>query len=537
MSKETPARGNSRREESTTSKRGVLSNQRSRSETRSALTPSRTQNLNNQPAFKRAHTFGPDQKQLLSRDGDLRVKGILLGENKYPYHQNVSAVQICMGQCWVRQLTSQFCSVCPHLQSCAIAVPKGPMKELKTKFLVLVCRQEVWKNGPDGESDMEVHGSSRTKSQPSRLHEPDISLSKSKMPHQASNGFRDALEDEEVLDQFGQSSADYGIPESADLGLVNDEARSVSTGSSTDRIPMKQSGESQTPQLHLETREFQTEQSEEIKAKIQENLMLDEQSYEHHTPAQHPSSQVVSSAVKTSHGTRQQLSHNSHSTRMTEISSKKNIHEAEQGSSAQRDATASHSSTHDPSAGSARHRKETHGPYKLRSQSGVIVAESEEEKEIHSKDSKSILKKGSTTEICTCCGCADSDSSRFKDSSTSCTCLPCPSNQDLVAKKCKCKRKSKSSSSSNSSKIKIKACCDCSTSTAISTTSSLDSGLDALVEDRGDAVEYDVRYAITKITRFHCYTTFEVMKATRKRPKVMPKSLEGVFVLRNKSKE
>ncbi|XP_060522321.1 uncharacterized protein LOC132699551 isoform X3 [Cylas formicarius] len=442
-----------------------------------------------------------------------------------------------MGQCWVRQLTSQFCSVCPHLQSCAIAVPKGPMKELKTKFLVLVCRQEVWKNGPDGESDMEVHGSSRTKSQPSRLHEPDISLSKSKMPHQASNGFRDALEDEEVLDQFGQSSADYGIPESADLGLVNDEARSVSTGSSTDRIPMKQSGESQTPQLHLETREFQTEQSEEIKAKIQENLMLDEQSYEHHTPAQHPSSQVVSSAVKTSHGTRQQLSHNSHSTRMTEISSKKNIHEAEQGSSAQRDATASHSSTHDPSAGSARHRKETHGPYKLRSQSGVIVAESEEEKEIHSKDSKSILKKGSTTEICTCCGCADSDSSRFKDSSTSCTCLPCPSNQDLVAKKCKCKRKSKSSSSSNSSKIKIKACCDCSTSTAISTTSSLDSGLDALVEDRGDAVEYDVRYAITKITRFHCYTTFEVMKATRKRPKVMPKSLEGVFVLRNKSKE
>lgn len=53
--------------------------------------------------------------------------------------------------------------------------------------------------------------------------------------------------------------------------------------------------------------------------------------------------------------------------------------------------------------------------------------------------------------------------------------------------------------------------------------------------DAGDA-EVDcvkVRYAITKITKFYSYTTFEVMRSTSKKPKVMPKSLEGVFVLKN----
>lgn len=42
-----------------------------------------------------------------------------------------------------------------------------------------------------------------------------------------------------------------------------------------------------------------------------------------------------------------------------------------------------------------------------------------------------------------------------------------------------------------------------------------------------------VKYAITKITKFCSYTTFEIMKSTRKKPKVMPQVVEGVFVLKN----
>lgn len=45
-----------------------------------------------------------------------------------------------------------------------------------------------------------------------------------------------------------------------------------------------------------------------------------------------------------------------------------------------------------------------------------------------------------------------------------------------------------------------------------------------------------VRYAITKITKFCSYTTFEIMKSTKKKPKIMPSSVEGVFVLKNTEK-
>lgn len=63
----------------------------------------------------------------------------------------------------------------------------------------------------------------------------------------------------------------------------------------------------------------------------------------------------------------------------------------------------------------------------------------------------------------------------------------------------------------------------------------MDEAKKTLVSPKGDADESccKVRYAITKITKFYSYTTFEVMRSTRKKPKVMPKSLEGVFVLRN----
>lgn len=42
----------------------------------------------------------------------------------------------------------------------------------------------------------------------------------------------------------------------------------------------------------------------------------------------------------------------------------------------------------------------------------------------------------------------------------------------------------------------------------------------------------EVRYAITKITKFKDFSTFEVMKSTSKKPKCIPKAVEGVFVLK-----
>lgn len=42
----------------------------------------------------------------------------------------------------------------------------------------------------------------------------------------------------------------------------------------------------------------------------------------------------------------------------------------------------------------------------------------------------------------------------------------------------------------------------------------------------------EVRYAITKITKFRDFSTFEVMRSTSKKPKCMPKAVEGVFVLK-----
>ncbi|KAJ3630608.1 hypothetical protein MTP99_011799 [Tenebrio molitor] len=44
----------------------------------------------------------------------------------------------------------------------------------------------------------------------------------------------------------------------------------------------------------------------------------------------------------------------------------------------------------------------------------------------------------------------------------------------------------------------------------------------------------EVKYAVTKISKYKEFTTFEVMKSTKNKPKQMPKNLEGVFVLRKK---
>ncbi|CAG9863200.1 unnamed protein product [Phyllotreta striolata] len=76
--------------------------------------------------------------------------------------------------------------------------------------------------------------------------------------------------------------------------------------------------------------------------------------------------------------------------------------------------------------------------------------------------------------------------------------------------------------------------CDCYTSTS---STGYTSGSDSNGNmQRGDcASKGEVRYAITKITEYGRFTTFEVMKSTKKVPKFMPKGLEGVFVLKHKS--
>lgn len=81
--------------------------------------------------------------------------------------------------------------------------------------------------------------------------------------------------------------------------------------------------------------------------------------------------------------------------------------------------------------------------------------------------------------------------------------------------------------------------CACTPQTVSVTPTTVDLDLEETTQNaaspKGDADGrcVKVRYAITKITKFYSYTTFEVMRSTRKKPKVMPKSLEGVFVLKN----
>ncbi|CAH1110080.1 unnamed protein product [Psylliodes chrysocephalus] len=79
-----------------------------------------------------------------------------------------------------------------------------------------------------------------------------------------------------------------------------------------------------------------------------------------------------------------------------------------------------------------------------------------------------------------------------------------------------------------------KLLCDCYTSTS---STGYTSGSDSNGNmQRGDCpAKGNVRYAITKITEYGRFTTFEVMKSTKKVPKFMPKGLEGVFVLKHKS--
>ncbi|XP_028137272.2 serine-rich adhesin for platelets-like [Diabrotica virgifera virgifera] len=77
-----------------------------------------------------------------------------------------------------------------------------------------------------------------------------------------------------------------------------------------------------------------------------------------------------------------------------------------------------------------------------------------------------------------------------------------------------------------------KLCFDCYTSTSSSTVS--DSNSKWRKNMCKAYTKGQVRYAITKITEYGQFTTFEIMKSTRKVPKFIPTTLEGVFVLKRK---
>lgn len=53
---------------------------------------------------------------------------------------------------------------------------------------------------------------------------------------------------------------------------------------------------------------------------------------------------------------------------------------------------------------------------------------------------------------------------------------------------------------------------------------------------QAQAVPDEVRYAIVRISRFPDYATYEIMKSTRAKPRVIPKTVEGIFVLKNNKK-
>lgn len=45
----------------------------------------------------------------------------------------------------------------------------------------------------------------------------------------------------------------------------------------------------------------------------------------------------------------------------------------------------------------------------------------------------------------------------------------------------------------------------------------------------------EVRYSITRITKFKEFTTFEVLKSTSRIPKQIPKTIEGIFVMKKET--
>lgn len=48
-------------------------------------------------------------------------------------------------------------------------------------------------------------------------------------------------------------------------------------------------------------------------------------------------------------------------------------------------------------------------------------------------------------------------------------------------------------------------------------------------------VPYETRFAITRILKYDEFTTYEIYKSTRAKPRCLPEFQEGIFVLKNRT--
>ncbi|CAH1116078.1 unnamed protein product [Phaedon cochleariae] len=170
------------------------------------------------------------------------------------------------------------------------------------------------------------------------------------------------------------------------------------------------------------------------------------------------------------------------------------------------------------------------------------------------KDSSSSSKSKSDSPDSVSCSCTysvsspektDKETQEFPKQNSCCSCCPCGKKKEYVCperkscfktKACEiCYHDTKRSDvqmARTPSQKKVRLCCDCSTSTSSCLSAAISNSYGQMQKGDGYALQGTVRYSITKITDFGEFTTFEVMKSTRKMPKTMPTSLEGVFVLR-----
>ncbi|XP_063927544.1 uncharacterized protein LOC135140796 [Zophobas morio] len=114
-------------------------------------------------------------------------------------------------------------------------------------------------------------------------------------------------------------------------------------------------------------------------------------------------------------------------------------------------------------------------------------------------------------------------------------CISPPEPPDIHCKCCKCSSSSSLRRSSKSSVDKAPCVCGSKPSTKCKCESSPERRKSGEGEHGDQQSPVEVKYAITKISKFKEFTTFEVMRSTRNQPSKMPKGIEGVFVLKKKN--
>ncbi|VEN42591.1 unnamed protein product [Callosobruchus maculatus] len=108
-------------------------------------------------------------------------------------------------------------------------------------------------------------------------------------------------------------------------------------------------------------------------------------------------------------------------------------------------------------------------------------------------------------------------------------------SQKASLSRCSCGRSCPTLKRRTVKKKVVKVCCNCPSTTTEARTEKSCPSFGCVPGCVGDTNQQGppTKYAITKITTFSSYTTFEVMKCTRKKPKYIPSSVMGVFVLKN----